>query len=97
MPLMSHQHITFIRHDVHQLKLSHRPGQRPVCLTLFQATFDRNADIGSVGQAEAEPSMSKRGYVRLERDAAPSSIASTAQFRELCPDSAVLMHKRLGA
>lgn len=43
----------------------------------------------------AESYFSNRGYVRLERDAAPSSIANTAQFRELCPDSAVLMHKRL--
>ena len=44
----------------------------------------------------AESYFGKRGYVCIERDTAPSSIANTAQFRHLCPAGAVLMHKRLG-
>jgi amino-acid N-acetyltransferase len=36
-----------------------------------------------------------RGYTRVERDALPDAIRETSQFRQLCPASAVAMHKRL--
>ena len=36
------------------------------------------------------------GYIACSRQEAPASIASTQQFRSLCPASAVLMVKRLG-
>jgi amino-acid N-acetyltransferase len=38
-----------------------------------------------------------RGYRQVERDQAPAEIQSTAEFRAICPISAVLMSKDLGA
>jgi len=43
----------------------------------------------------AEGFFGKRGYARVTRASAPEEIQSTAEFRELCPDSAVLMRKTL--
>ena len=43
----------------------------------------------------AQGLFEKRGYARLDRSAAPAAIRATAQFSALCPDSAVLMLKRL--
>ena len=37
----------------------------------------------------------RRGYERVERDSAPDAIKETAEFRSLCPDSAVCMVKQL--
>ena len=39
--------------------------------------------------------FSRHGYVARPRQEAPAAIASTQQFRGLCPTSAVLMVKRL--
>lgn len=43
----------------------------------------------------AELYFFERGYKRIERNASPQSIATTAQFQELCPADAAFMHKRL--
>jgi amino-acid N-acetyltransferase len=43
----------------------------------------------------AEPFFSRRGYVRIPREAAPEEIVATTQFRSTCPDSAALMGKPL--
>jgi amino-acid N-acetyltransferase len=37
-----------------------------------------------------------RGFRACPREALPASVQATAQFRELCPASAVAMHKGLG-
>jgi amino-acid N-acetyltransferase len=39
----------------------------------------------------------KLGFGRLARGAAPDAIRQTCEFRELCPESAVLMRKELDA
>jgi len=44
---------------------------------------------------DADPYFTRHGYVVAERDDAPNAIRSTAEFSDLCPDDAVLMHKRL--
>ncbi|MDZ7701991.1 MAG: arsenic resistance N-acetyltransferase ArsN2 [Halobacteriales archaeon] len=36
-----------------------------------------------------------RGYERIDREAAPAAIRATAEFDELCGDTAVAMRKRL--
>jgi amino-acid N-acetyltransferase len=36
-----------------------------------------------------------RGFRRVDRSALPASVQATAQFMELCPASAVAMHKSL--
>ena len=40
--------------------------------------------------------FTKHGYVRTDRDAAPGALQDTAEFKSLCPDSAVCMVKELG-
>jgi amino-acid N-acetyltransferase len=41
----------------------------------------------------AESFFSKRGYVAVSRDSAPLEIASSKEFSEICPQSAVLMER----
>jgi GNAT superfamily N-acetyltransferase len=43
----------------------------------------------------ADNFFAKHGFARRPRTDAPAAIAATAQFRELCPDTAVLMHRAL--
>jgi N-acetylglutamate synthase-like GNAT family acetyltransferase len=45
----------------------------------------------------AQAFFASRGFALVPRDAAPSPIAGSPQFRELCPASAAFMHKRLVA
>jgi len=44
---------------------------------------------------DAEKYFSRRGYVRCERDAVPAAVRASAEFRSLCPSSAVCMLKKL--
>ncbi|QLD88096.1 GNAT family N-acetyltransferase [Natronomonas salina] len=43
----------------------------------------------------AEDFFRRRGYERIDRDAAPSEIRGTTEFRDLCPTSATCMVKEL--
>ena len=43
----------------------------------------------------AEGFFTTRGFERIERQAAPAGIQDTAEFRHLCPDSAVCMKKSI--
>ena len=43
----------------------------------------------------AEAYFKHRGYRRIDRSEAPSSIQSTSEFSSLCPSSSVFMIKRL--
>jgi amino-acid N-acetyltransferase len=45
----------------------------------------------------AESYFNDRAYVGVSRNTAPTCITNTTQFRELCPGTAILMHKRLGS
>jgi len=45
----------------------------------------------------AESFFSRLGYVAIARDRAPSAVASSAEFRTLCPATAVCMTKLLSA
>jgi amino-acid N-acetyltransferase len=40
--------------------------------------------------------FARRGYEAVPRSAAPTAIAATPQFRDLCPASSVFMRKVLG-
>jgi len=37
----------------------------------------------------------RQGFVRIERDTAPAAIRASRQFAELCPATAILLHRRL--
>jgi N-acetylglutamate synthase-like GNAT family acetyltransferase len=43
----------------------------------------------------AEPFFRRLGYTVIERGTAPSVVADSAEFRTLCPVTAVCMTKRL--
>jgi amino-acid N-acetyltransferase len=43
----------------------------------------------------AESFLAKRGYEPIVRTEAPDAIRGTAEFRALCPDSAVCLRKRV--
>nr|WP_281380783.1 arsenic resistance N-acetyltransferase ArsN2 [Rhabdobacter roseus] len=43
----------------------------------------------------AEGYFANKGFVRLPRESTPEAIRATAQFAELCPSTAVVMHQRL--
>jgi len=43
----------------------------------------------------AEPFFARHGYARVERASVPKPIQATAEFRSLCPASAVCMSKPL--
>ena len=45
----------------------------------------------------AQGLFERMGYRPIERNAAPQSLQESAEFRHLCPASAVCMAKRLGA
>jgi len=45
----------------------------------------------------AEAFLSRRGYVRLPREAAPSVLRQTTEFAALCPASAVCLTRTLTA
>ena len=44
----------------------------------------------------AEAFFARHGFEETERANAPVVIAGTSQFKDLCPASATLMHKRIG-
>lgn len=43
----------------------------------------------------AETFFRRLGYAVIERDRAPAAVTRSAEFRTLCPDTAVCMSKRL--
>ena len=43
---------------------------------------------------DADAYFQRHGFTVIDRDAAPAEIKSTQQYAELCPDSAIVMHRR---
>lgn len=43
----------------------------------------------------AEKYFLKFGFKRIERDEVPDTIKNTLEFRELCPESAAVLHKKM--
>ena len=78
---------------------SHRNGG--VASALVERAEQAAVDLGIVSAyaltETAEGFLIRRGYRRVERDAAPESIRETTEFRTLCPESAVLMEKAFTA
>lgn len=62
--------------------------------------LEKQAIAGGIAQLvllteTAETFFRRLGYTVIERDQAPSAVASSAEFRTLCPATAVCMTKRL--
>jgi amino-acid N-acetyltransferase len=63
-------------------------------------TLEEHADATGVVQLvllteTAETFFRRLGYAVIDRDIAPSAVAASAEFRTLCPSTAVCMTKRL--
>jgi amino-acid N-acetyltransferase len=43
---------------------------------------------------DADAYFERNGFVAIERNETPVEIRSTTQFTELCPDSAIVMHRK---
>jgi amino-acid N-acetyltransferase len=43
----------------------------------------------------AEAFFARHGFVRVDREAAPAAVATTGQFKGICPASAALMRRSL--
>ena len=62
--------------------------------------IERHASASGIRQLvlltqTAEPFFTRLGYARVDRASVPQPIKATAEFRSLCPASAVCMSKRL--
>lgn len=61
-------------------------------------TLERRAAALSIGSiygltVTAEAFLTKRGYKRIDRTEIPEAIRATAEFRELCPETAICLRK----
>jgi amino-acid N-acetyltransferase len=68
---------------------------------LVEATLDLAATLGHrevhLLTMTATDFFERLGFERVAREGVPAGIAASAQFASLCPSSAVLMRRRLGA
>lgn len=78
-----------------------RPSHRGRGLgTALLNSLEQDARDQSIGELylltqTAEMFFGAAGYALVERDSAPGSIRESAEFRSICPASAVCMHKSL--
>jgi amino-acid N-acetyltransferase len=66
-----------------------------LCDALEQWARDDGIERLSLLTTTAAEFFERRGYERIERDAAPAAVRETTQFSDLCPASATLMVKRI--
>jgi ketosteroid isomerase-like protein len=66
-----------------------------LCAEAIHAARERGVRELYLLTATAPGFFEKLGFVRLARAAAPEAIRQTREFRELCPDSSVVMRKEL--
>ena len=59
--------------------------------------YARSADVNSLYllTLTAEGLFGKCAYRKVRRESAPNSLQATAEFKSLCPDTAVCMHKSI--
>ncbi len=73
--------------------------RRGVASALLTAAETRAADRGLemvfALTVTAEAFLSKRGFEAVDRTTVPEGIRTTAEFRELCPETAVCLRKRI--
>lgn len=80
---------------VPQAQRSHRIGRNLVPLLLYRA-FRAGARKAWVLTTTAEPFFTKLGFKVTERSAAPETILSTRQAKDLCPSTAILLSRSIG-
>ncbi len=68
-----------------------------LCQTACEHAMQRGVRDLYLLTLDAEVYFSSRGFRRIERSLAPGEIRATRQFTGLCPETAVLMVRSLGA
>ena len=74
---------------------------RGLARQLFEVARERAAQLGLrelvLLTTTAEAIFSRWGFLRIPRQEAPASVQATAEYRTLCPGSAVVMHVAVAA
>ena len=65
--------------------------------TLEREAAGRGVTTVYVLTTDAAPFFARIGYSSIDRASVPAAIAATAQFATLCPATATVMRKRIGA
>ena len=68
---------------------------RALCDALEARARDDGIETLYLLTTTAAPFFDRRGYEPVDREAVPPRIGQTAEFAELCPDSATCMRKRV--
>lgn len=68
---------------------------REICTQLEARAREAGMERLFLLTTDAMEYFSRLGYGTIEREAVPAAIGSTSQFADLCPESAILMEKRL--
>jgi amino-acid N-acetyltransferase len=66
-----------------------------LCDRIIQDARDRAVADLYLLTTDADAYFDRHGFAVIDRDEAPAAIKSTQQFAELCPDSAIVMHRRV--
>lgn len=68
---------------------------RALCDRLLDQAADAGVETVYLLTTTADEFFSSLGFVAVERESVPPAIRDTAEFSELCPDSAVCMRKEI--
>jgi amino-acid N-acetyltransferase len=68
---------------------------RALCDTLLGEARRRGVRDAFLLTTTAVEFFARQGFARFERERAPAAIRATREFAQLCPASAVLMHRAL--
>ena len=60
-----------------------------------QIALDKDIEVLYLLTNDADPFFEKMGYQVISRGEVPEPVKATAEFQELCPDSAICMSKDL--
>jgi amino-acid N-acetyltransferase len=72
-----------------------RGAAQVLCDRIIQDSRDRAVADLYLLTTDADAYFDRHGFAVIDRDEAPAAIKSTQQFAELCPDSAIVMHRRV--
>jgi N-acetylglutamate synthase-like GNAT family acetyltransferase len=89
------ENVALLRSLVVSKELRNRSCGRQLVSIAEACALDKNISKVYLLTTTAAVFFSKLGYKEVSRDSAPSDIASTSQFSDLCPSSATFMSKRL--
>ena len=72
-----------------------RGAAQVLCDRIIQDARDRAVVDLYLLTTDADAYFERHDFTVIDRDAAPAAIKSTQQFAELCPDSAIVMQRRV--